>query len=343
MAINKNRIITITREDSDDGKNKSWKNNISFLMGIYAGNKPIIRSTKDVDVDNNIELLMSEKFPKIKNELNFGKSSVLQTLFGNESSGLSKITTLLSATSNGTSDANIKQLAPWVADMPLWENKDVKPISFSYTFKFNLGQYGLWDAYKEVFLPIVNLSVPTFLQQIGASYVTGPFPTGFDLVVNFIKSIFEPENYGKHIDTAKGVGNNLKKIWGNTVTDIKTATSSIDLSDASTIAGGVVGIVSTLAEGISDGLENLAAILEYIILNSFKSYIFTVKFGNFMTFNHMTITGSEFEFSNEVDQNGYPISGSITLSFKGMVPPAFSTDNDVLNNDRLAVIFGSNT
>ena len=90
------------------------------------------------------------------------------------------------------------------------------------------------------------------------------------------------------------------------------------------------GVATTAVTEINDVLEDLSNILNDVIQESYKGYTYDVKFGNFVTFNNMIITNGETSFSNEVDQFGYPIAGSVKLTFEGLVPLALNYSDSSL-------------
>ena len=67
-------------------------------------------------------------------------------------------------------------------------------------------------------------------------------------------------------------------------------------------------------------MASATSMMETIFKNTLNDFTYTMKFGNFLTLNHVLIKNCDCEFSNEVDQFGYPISGSITIQFSTLLP-----------------------
>lgn len=346
VTPNMNRVISLKKEGlSSDITNQDWRHNVSFLLDLAnmkgTTKKNLNFSKDEVDVNDNVYLLMTDKLPDIDNNISLKENEKIQQILGSKNmsrvsavvSGLSALETI-DYDATGKESGGLKQINPWIKNFKVWDPMKSSPsIKFSYTFKFNMGQYGLWNAKKEVFLPIVNLAMPTFLQQLNAATQIGPFPTEIGLLVNFINTI---------ITDSKSKSSTYGEVATDLVNSMKTSALSIKekLSNGESSVSETFDIVSLIGTIATDALDGVAAILEAVILDAYRGYTYEVKFGNFMTFRHMMITGSKFSFSNEVDQNGYPISGNITLTFESMMPPAFSSSG---TTDRLPLIFGSNT
>lgn len=342
ITPNMSRVIKLRKEGlSSDSKDLDWRHNISYLLslksmdGAIKTNLNFSEGNTDVDVDNNVYLLMTDKLPDIDLNIALEGNTILNTVLGANTATnfLSTVNSLSDVLANkdwensSGKTTSLKYLNPWVANVKVYDpNKSSSPISFNYTFKFNMGQYGLWDAKKEVFLPIVNLAIPTFIQQLGASSTRGPFPTEYNLIVNFITSLFSGDVRSDYVEGAKRVKENFLENW-NSIKSSKNEDGSTDVSN----------LLSSVGSLFTDALEDVAKLVEMAVFDAYRGYTYEIKFGNFMTFRHMMITNSKFSFSNEVDQNGYPISGSINLSFTSMMPPAFSSSD---TTDRLPLTFG---
>lgn len=351
-TYNKNRIISLDKENIDSAtKNSDWRHNLSFVLGLSGLNDTddttnIISqsSLKSYDVAPEINLLMLDKLPDIQLKSNLQENKKINNLLSNENfnnyantitEAGSAILSSIDYQVNGSNGiANLQSFAPWVKNLKVWSSSDAPKISFSYTFKFNLGQYGLWNAKQEVFLPIINLSIPTFIQYIGSTTMRGPFPTEISLIFNLINNL---------IDNGRGNDSTIKDTYSDTVKDWSTFGDNFK----SIFSGGIKDALSNIGDTLSSlgtamasSVESTVNLLERLILNSYKGYLYTIKFGNFMSFRHMMITDSKFAFGNEVDQNGYPISGSITLTFEGLMPPALTSKSDNGAVDRLSVRFG---
>ena len=187
-------------------------------------------------------------------------------------------------------------------------------FSFEYEFSFAMGQYGLWNAKEEVVLPILNLIAPALPRSMSNFSMDGPFPTAIQLlsllVQNFLRDTYSKEG-----------NSNFLGYFENTVDRLKTNIKE---------DGIFKGVATTAVTEINDVLEDLSNILNDVIQESYKGYTYDVKFGNFVTFNNMIITNGETSFSNEVDQFGYPIAGSVKLTFEGLVPLALNYSDSSL-------------
>lgn len=89
----------------------------------------------------------------------------------------------------------------------------------------------------------------------------------------------------------------------------------------SVLASIIEGSLSSLANNTASLSESLSDLID----KSYKNYMYKVSFGSdnsFREYNNLIITKAKANFSNEVDQYGYPISGSATLTFEGIMPLA---------------------
>ena len=56
------------------------------------------------------------------------------------------------------------------------------------------------------------------------------------------------------------------------------------------------------------------------VFNVVKSYTYNIEFGNTMSISNCIINGAKTSFSSDTDEEGYPIAGSIELSFVTIAP-----------------------
>ena len=87
--------------------------------------------------------------------------------------------------------------------------------------------------------------------------------------------------------------------------------------------------VTEVANGIASVLGGITSEAVGLISNKLlavlKDSTYNIQIGNFMSISNCICTGiNSIVFSNKVDENGYPISGSLSLSLKGVIPPTFS-------------------
>lgn len=166
----------------------SWRHQLSTLLkgasgALIAGN---ITNLTDLNVPGAVELLMEEKAPQIN--FSYGKSTpindTLEALLpkGSKGSTMVDIATIVADLTStfinkmeGDENSVPTVFNPWTRNMPAWDQK-LHNVKFSYTFNFKMGQYGLWNAKTEVFLPIINLIAPVLPREISNFSSRGPIP-----------------------------------------------------------------------------------------------------------------------------------------------------------------------
>ena len=207
----------------------------------------------------------------------------------------------------------------WWKNLEGWTGSD--PVSVQFTFDFAIGQYGLWNAKKEVVIPMLNLIAMFCPSLIADGSMIGPTatPTGmlYSAIADTIAPIAEElesiitsndaEAVTNFVDSAKSwIGGTFKSgasEGGNKFTEVANGIASV-----------LGGITSEAVEAVS---SKLLAVL--------KDSTYNIQIGNFMSISNCICTGiNSIVFSNKVDENGYPISGSLSLSLKGVIPPTFS-------------------
>ena len=81
------------------------------------------------------------------------------------------------------------------------------------------------------------------------------------------------------------------------------------------------GIASALGGVTAEAVAKVSDKLLKVLKNS----TYNVQVGNFMSISNCICTGiNSISFSNKVDESGYPISGSMNLILRGVIPPTFS-------------------
>ena len=340
---NTDRIITITYRGKTS-YDTDWRHSLQRITNVQEnqGYESILDDVlQDSVVDKRIELLMTSP-PKTMKTSNNIKQPVKELLKGggNGSTIMGKVTTFATAAydtlnavmTNG--DGNTSPTwQPWMTSVKAWDGSK-EGFSFEYEFSFAMGQYGLWNAKEEVVKPILNLIAPALPRSMNNFSMNGPFPTAIQLLSQMVK----------------GAWNNIKdKAWNkiqgllNKDSDLKDDSGAIDneLNDwfKGESLGGVDKVSKAINEiggGINGVLEDLSNALNKVIQDSYQNYTYDVKFGNFVTFNNMIITNGETSFSNEVDQYGYPIAGTVKLTFEGLVPLAMNYSS----TDLVAIKYG---
>ena len=202
--------------------------------------------------------------------------------------GVSAAVSLFKGDQGSSGTANM--FAPYLINVPAYNVEATQGLTWKSTFKFALGQYGLWNAKNEVVLPVLNLLAPSLLRYIDPAMQQGPFPTVFDLAAKL-----------------------LLQIWNNITGD---AEDSATFSD-----------VWKSTDGDSF-LTRLATTIEHIILTAYSGFMYKVQYGRFLRFNNVMIVDAKVTWgSNEVDQYGYPVAASVDLSFKTIAPPSLTSSS----------------
>ena len=337
---NTDRIITITYRGKTS-YDTDWRHSLQRITNTQNGYEHSILDNvlKDSVVDNRIHLLMTSP-PKTMKTVNRIKEPVQELLKGKGSDTMGKITTFanmaydtLNALSTNGDGKTSSTWQPWMTGVKAWDGSK-GGFSFDYEFSFAMGQYGLWNAKEEVVKPILNLIAPALPRSMDNFSMNGPFPTAIQLLSQMVKGAW---------DNIKD--NAWNKIQGllNKDSDLKDASGAIDNElkgwfEGESLGGldKVSGALTSIGGGINDVLEDLSNALNTIIQDSYRNYTYDVKFGNFVTFNNMIITNGETSFSNEVDQYGYPIAGTVKLTFEGLVPLAMNYSS----TDLVAIKYG---
>ena len=313
---NSNRIIDISLRGGT-GNDKDWRYALSRLNPT---SNSILNTSllNDCNVDGRVYLLMTSP-PKTMKTVNRIKEPVQELLKGNSNTTVGKIasaaTTVFDAVNASVIDegGTASTWQPWMTGVKAWDGSK-GGFYFDYEFSFAMGQYGLWNAKEEVVLPILNLIAPALPRSMSNFSMDGPFPTAFQLLSLLVQN-FLSDTYSKEGNS------NFLGYFENTVDRLKTNIKE---------DGIFKGVATTAVTEINDVLGDLSNILNDVIQESYKGYTYDVKFGNFVTFNNMIITNGETSFSNEVDQFGYPIAGSVKLTFEGLVPLALNYSDSSL-------------
>ena len=340
---NTDRIITITYRGKTS-YDTDWRHSLQRITNVQdnQGYESILDNVlKDSVVDNRIHLLMTSP-PKTMKTSNNIKQPVQELLKGggNGSTIMGKVTTFATAAydtlnavmTNGTGETS-PTWQPWMTGVKAWDGSK-GGFSFEYEFSFAMGQYGLWNAKEEVVKPILNLIAPALPRSMNNFSMNGPFPTAIQLLSQMVK----------------GAWTNIKdKAWNkiqgllNKDSDLKDDSGAIDNELNDWFKGESLGgldkvskAINEIGGGINGVLEDLSNALNTVIQDSYRDYTYDVKFGNFVTFNNMIITNGETSFSNEVDQYGYPIAGTVKLTFEGLVPLAMNYSS----TDLVAIKYG---
>lgn len=338
---NINRVIEINARDTQQGGNKDWRYALQRLISRSGGNYSILDSNlfNDTVVDERVSLLMTSppKTMKTSNKFIYPVENLLKGGKGKSDSIVGKIANVLTMgydainTLASEDGATSSTWQPWMTGVKAWDGSK-GGFSFDYEFSFAMGQYGLWNAKEEVVKPILNLIAPALPRNMSNFSMNGPFPTAVQLL-----SLMVQEGLGEVGNKVKGIfqqtdntpiQNPLGDLWNK-------FTSSLDTKDASSFFD---SLVKSGVDSVNDVLSAFSDTLNNLIQEAYKYYTYDIKFGNFVTFYNMIITNGETSFSNEVDQFGYPIAGTVKLSFEGLVPLSMT----YTNNDLVAIKYGGN-
>lgn len=332
---NTDRIITITYRGKTS-YDTDWRHSLQRITNTQNGYEHSILDNvlKDSVVDKRIELLMTSP-PKTMKTVNRIKEPVQELLKGGGkgSDTMGKITTVATAayntlnalSTNGTGETS-STWQPWMTGVKAWDGSK-GGFSFDYEFSFAMGQYGLWNAKEEVVKPILNLIAPALPRSMDNFSMNGPFPTAIQLLSQMVKGALE--NIGETV---------MNSTFNNDSSDFGTEIMGWfkGLNESSGALDKISTALEDIGGGINGVLKGLSDTLNKVIQDSYKNYTYDVKFGNFVTFNNMIITNGETSFSNEVDQYGYPIAGTVKLTFEGLVPLAMNYSS----TDLVAIKYG---
>ena len=312
--MNKNRQVFITR-DGVVSPNNSWGKNISNILGsVGSSSDPtifegVLGNLSDWDVHPNVFLTYNEggiPVPTSKNNTRQPLKDLLSNSSKlNKALGAANVASAaISAFTGGGDDIDTAlTFNTYLKNVPAYNADSPTPISFEYSFDFKMGMFGLWNALEEVVKPLLNLYAPVAIQRMNAWSIAGPFPNATELGLRVMRSF-------------------VSKLGGTRRTNENGEEINSD-SDAN--------LVTSMLSTIGNALED-------IVMDAYRAYTYTVKFGSFEVFPDMLITNCKnFTLSHEVDQYGYPISGSITLQFDGIKPIALRAHR----TEALAVRFGT--
>ena len=213
----------------------------------------------------------------------------------------------------------------WWKNLQGWTGTD--PISIQLTFDFAMGQYGLWNAKKEVVLPMLNLIAMFCPSLIADGSMIGPTATPTGMLYSIIgEKVAEAFEGVEDIATKKDISA-VTNFVESAMSWAKDTFNSGAEGDPSAPEG-EDKITSTL-NGVASLLGGLTAAatseVSSELLKVLRNSTYNVQIGNFMSISNCICTGiNSTSFSNKVDESGYPIAGSISLVLQGVIPPTFS-------------------
>ena len=303
---------------------------LSFLTGKAGllGTKSI-GNTFDVDPDVQLVANGDWRISAIRNDYDkvIDSNKTLSKFLSEGSSGgivsgvkdiLNGVAMVSAATGSNKSLYNYSTQT-WWKNLQGWTGTD--PISMQLTFDFTMGQYGLWNAKKEVVIPMLNLIAMFCPSLIADGSMIGPTATPTGMLYSVISDVVTPvaeqiEDLIVNKDTST-----LTNLAESAMSWVKDTFNSGAETGDNKITSALNGVASLLggltAAAASTVSEKLLAVL--------KDSTYNVQIGNFMSISNCICTGiNSTSFSNKVDESGYPIAGSISLVLQGVIPPTFS-------------------
>ena len=304
----------------------------SFLTGKGGSSLGVESLGEAFNVDPEVQLIASQdwRLNAIGNEyeevieanslvkqLTSGSSTMGKVLSGFEDI-LNGVAMASAATGSNKSLYNYSTQT-WWKNLEGWTGSD--PVSVQFTFDFALGQYGLWNAKKEVVIPMLNLIAMFCPSLIADGSMIGPTATPTGMLYSVIAGTLMPV-----VDQLEGIISskdtkaitNLAKSAMSWVGD--TYGSGADEGD-NEFTSAVNGIASVLGGLTSEAV----GLISNKLLAVLKDSTYNIQIGNFMSISNCICTGiNSIVFSNKVDEDGYPISGSLNLVLRGVIPPTFS-------------------
>ena len=337
FTVNENKLVEITAcRKAGLAGDITWRENLSSILGtseLNSTSKSYFTTTKDAIANLNVRsdvALCLESAPSLKFEVGTteGFSNLINSLvssFGgniktkssSDSSKMSKldwinlgINAVSAASSAAQGGSNTSgTFNPWFLDTPTWD-ESTKPFEFTMNFKFKMGQYRLWSAKEEVVKPLLNLIAPVMNQQLGSLFTKGPFPSCLDLI-------------GKCIDGAtQNSGDSFNDYWEGEKSWKKSWSEIWDSS-----GGDSESWLTNLLTKVSQSVDFVGNIFQAFVLSGYKNYTYDVKIGNFITFKKVIYRSCEINWGTETDQDGFPTTGSATVNFLSILPPALSSRN----------------
>ena len=303
----------------------------SFLTGKGGSSLGVESLGEAFNVDPEVQLIASQdwRLNGIENEYKgVMESDNLVTKFlsmnkvGKVLSGFEDIlngVAMASAATGSNKSLYNYSTQTWWKNLEGWTGSD--PVSVQFTFDFALGQYGLWNAKKEVVIPMLNLIAMFCPSLIADGSMIGPTATPTGMLYSVIAGTLMPV-----VDQLEGVISskdtkaitNLAKSAMSWVGD--TYDSGADEGD-NEFTSAVNGIASVLGGLTSEAV----GLISNKLLAVLKDSTYNIQIGNFMSISNCICTGiNSIVFSNKVDEDGYPISDSLNLVLRGVIPPTFS-------------------
>lgn len=179
--MNNNRIVEIR---NTTGSGDPWRSGAQQLVDktIMSGSN---MSLNDLTIPDEVDLILSaEDYSlQVTNNSSTPIRDQYDRAMGNK---VIEGATSVGATASSAKSGNNVRFNPWFKDIKTWQGSSIS--SFQLKFDFSMGQYGLWNAKKEVFAPILglmSLALPKSQSNITQS---GPFLATSSLIANYIQN-----------------------------------------------------------------------------------------------------------------------------------------------------------
>lgn len=303
----------------------------SFLTGEGGSSLGVESLGEAFNVDPEVQLIASQdwRLNGIENEYKgVMESDNLVTKFlsmnkvGKALSGFEDIlngVAMASAATGSNKSLYNYSTQTWWKNLKGWTGSD--PVSVQFTFDFALGQYGLWNAKKEVVIPMLNLIAMFCPSLIADGSMIGPTATPTGMLYSVIAGTLMPV-----VDQLEGIISSkdtkalkdLAKSAMSWTTDTYNSGADEGDNEVTSVVNGIASVLGGLtSEAVGQISNKLLAVL--------KDSTYNIQIGNFMSISNCICTGiNSIVFSNKVDEDGYPISGSLNLVLRGVIPPTFS-------------------
>jgi hypothetical protein len=277
QILNENKIVEITSQG------KPWTE-LFLPAGSSPGDFFAAGIAKRLVLDKDITVNASSKFePALKNVMDKARGSSLGKAANFLTKG-SQIAGTLSANSEGDRASALAKLSVMPPNvryqtslvyLPAWESTAPMELD-SITFHFHMGICGEYDGRTEVYNPVIALASVNLPKREGESKLRGPLPSVAVVYGQLAAEISE-------IASAQA----------------KSATSGMNAQDIEAAFDKALGGVETKMEAFyTDGFSG--------VLN--------IRIGTRLDFELVTVAKTSYTFSQETDDNGYPIKGSVTWS-----------------------------
>ena len=310
----------------------------SFLTGKGGSSLGVESLGEAFNVDPEVQLIASQdwRLNSIGNEYKeVMESDNLVTKFlsmnkvGKALSGFEDIlngVAMASAATGSNKSLYNYSTQTWWKNLEGWTGSD--PVSVQFTFDFALGQYGLWNAKKEVVIPMLNLIAMFCPSLIADGSMIGPTATPTGMLYSVIAGTLMPV-----IDQLEGIISSkdtkaltdLAKSAMSWATDTYKSGAGEDDDEVSKGTNTFTEVANGIASVLGGITSEAVGLISNKLLTVLKDSTYNIQIGNFMSISNCICTGiNSIVFSNKVDENGYPISGSLNLVLKGVIPPTFS-------------------